>query len=235
MTDEAVELHELFNPKSIEDRWVFLLSETVSDLAIAESVFKDALHGEHSHPAHRFYLQRQLSARIVEADRVVLAIRGNRKVEEFIERIGAKDEADWLVARFAKRNSGESEIDATLREGRHRTVHHAKLNSPELMATLELARDEAVRIERDNGKGREIIEFPESVLTRYIFAGEGGKLDERLLKERATLIEEVLDHFAKLWQIAWPALVRAKGVDPAHLYRIVGNEAPPDQEQGEVN
>lgn len=226
MTGEAVELRELIDPSSVVDRWVFLLSETVSDLAIAESVFKDALHGDDSHPAHRFYLQRQLSARIVEADRVVLAIPGNRKVTEFLERIGATDEADWLVARFAKGESGESVIDATLREGRHRTVHHAKLNSPELEATLELAQDEEVWIERHNEKGREVIEFPESVLTRYIFAGKDGKLDTDLLKERAALIEEVLDHFAKLWQIAWPALVRAKGVDPARLYRIVGDDKP---------
>jgi hypothetical protein len=226
VTDEAVELRELIDPSRMEDRWVFLLSETVSDLAIAESVFKDALHGDDSHPAHRFYLQRQLLARIVEADRVVLAIPGNRKVEEYVKRIGAKAEADWLVARFSKGASGESVIDTALRAARHRTVHHAKLNSPELEATLELAGDEVVQIERHDGKSREVIEFPESVLTRYIFAGQDGQLDTRLLKEWAGLTEEVLDHFAKLWQIVWPALVRAKGVDPARLYRIVGDDKP---------
>jgi hypothetical protein len=61
-----------------------------------------------------------------------------------------------------------------LRDQRHRTVHHAKLNGADLTATLSLASDEAVWIERDEQRGREIIEFPESVLTRFIFAGSDG-------------------------------------------------------------
>lgn len=224
MSDEPVELQDLFDPENIEDRWVFMLAGVVGDLATIESVFKTALHGDDSHPAHRFYLQRQVGARIVEAGRVVLAIRGNPQIEAFIERIGAKEDADWLISRFAKGDKEDSVIDATLRDGRHRTVHHAKLNSVELKATLELARDEAVWIERHDGKGREIIEFPEAVLTRYIFAGKDGQLDEALLKKRAALIEEVLGHFAALWQIVWPAQVQRKGVNPTGLYRIVKGE-----------
>lgn len=115
-------------------------------------------------------------------------------------------------------------IDETLREGRHRTVHHAKLNSPELRATLALAHDEAVIIERHQGKGREIIEFPESVLTRYMFAGEDGDFDKPLMVKAIDLMEEVLRHFAALWQIVWPAQVQRKGVNPVRLYRIVGEE-----------
>lgn len=221
MSGAPIELRDLFDPESIEDRWVFMLAGVVADLATIESTFKTALHGDDSHPAHRFYLQRQFAARIVEADRVVLAIRGNSKVEAFIERIEAKDEADWLIARFAKGDEDESTIDATLRDGRHRTVHHAKLNSAELKRTLELARDEEVWIERHEGKERAIIEFPESVLTRYILAGKDGRLNEALLKDRAMLIEEVLKHFFDLWQIVWPAQVRQRGVDPSQLYRIV--------------
>jgi hypothetical protein len=221
MSTEPIELHELFDPESIEDRWVFMLAEVVADLGTIESIFKTALHGDDSHPAHRFYLQRQLAARIVEADRVVLAIRGNPTVEAFIKRIEAEDEASWLVARFTKGDKEESAINATLRDGRHRTVHHAKLNSTELKETLELARDEAVWIERHDGKERAIIEFPEVVLTRYIFAGKDCRLDEALLKDRAVLIEEVLNHFVALWQIVWPAQVQRKGVDPARLYRII--------------
>jgi hypothetical protein len=224
MNGEPIELHELFDPGNIEDRWVFMLAGVVTDLATIESIFKTALHGNDSHPAHRFYLQRQLTARIVEADRVVLAIRGNPQVEAFIERIGAKNEADWLIGRFAKNGEGESVIDATLRASRHRTVHHAKLNSTELKATLELAHDEPAWIERHGGKGRAIIEFPETVLTRSIFAGNDGRLNEALLKDRAMLIEEVLKHFFALWQIVWPAQVRRKGVDPARLYRIVNGD-----------
>ena len=221
MTGEPVELRELFDPARTEDRWVFMLSGVIADLATIEGIFKTALHGPDSHPAHRFYLQRQLAARIVEADRVVLAIRGNPEVETFIEGLGAKTDADWLVERYAKVDSDDSVIDSTLREGRHRTVHHAKLNSPELRTTLEMAQDEEVWIERHDGKGREIIEFPETVLTRSIFAGEDGGLDEGLLVKRAALIEEVLKHFAALWQTVWPAHVRGKGVDPARFYRIV--------------
>ena len=224
MTDKPVELRELINPARTEDRWVFMLSGVIADLATIEGIFKTALHGPDSHPAHRFYLQRQLAARIVEANRVVLAIPGNPKVEAFIERIGAKTEADWLIERYAKGARDESVIDATLREGRHRTVHHAKLNSPELRTTLELAQDEEVWIERHDGKEREIIEFPETVLTRSIFAGEDGALDESLLVERAELIDEVLKHFAALWQTIWPAQVREKGIEPTRFYRIVSEE-----------
>jgi hypothetical protein len=224
MTDEPIELRELVDPARTEDRWVFMLSGVIADLATIEGIFKTALHGPDSHPAHRFYLQRQLAARIVEANRVVLAIPGNPKVEAFIERIGGKTEADWLIERYAKGESDESVIDSTLRDGRHRTVHHAKLNSPELRTTLELAQDEEVWIERHDGTEREIIEFPETVLTRSIFAGEDGELDEGLLVKRATLIEEVLKHFAALWQTVWPAHVRDKGVDPARFYRIVTDE-----------
>lgn len=224
MPDNPVELRELFDPGNKVDRWVFMLAGVVSDLATVESIFKTALFGEDSNPAHRFYLQRQLGARIVEADRVVLAIRGNREVEEFVERVGAKTEADWLIARFAKVESDESMIDETLRDGRHRTVHHAKLNSVELRATLSLAHDEAVIVERDHEKGREIIEFPESVLNRYIFAGADGNLDEVLLRERAALMDEVLKHFTALWLTIWPAHVSRKGIDPVRLFRIVGSD-----------
>jgi hypothetical protein len=71
---EEVELRELFDLDDIVDRWVFMLAGVVADLATMESVFKKALHSDDAPPAHRFYLQRQLGARIVEADRVVLAI-----------------------------------------------------------------------------------------------------------------------------------------------------------------
>jgi hypothetical protein len=224
MTDEPIELHELFDPENIEDRWVFMLAAVVADLATMESTFKTALRGNGSHPAHRFYLQRQLGARIVEADRVVLAIAGNREIKTFIDRIGAGAEADWLIARYAKGETEESEIDRALRSGRHRAVHHAKLNGEELKATLEIARDEAVVVERDETKRREIFEFPEAVLTRYVFAGEDGRADLKVLREQAALSEEVLKHFAALWLIVWPAHVRGKGIDRARLYRIVSDE-----------
>jgi hypothetical protein len=93
-----------------------------------------------------------------------------------------------------------------------------------LKATLELAHDEAIVVERHEDKKREIIDFPETVLTRYIFAGKEGRLDMALLKQRAALIEEVLKHFAALWLIVWPAQVRRRNVDPARLYRIVEGE-----------
>lgn len=222
MPEEPVKLHELFDPDDIEDRWVFMLGAVIADLGTMETTFKTALHGEGSHPAHRFYLQRQLSARIVEADRVVLAISGNREIETFVNQIGAKAEADWLIARYAKGEAEESEIDRALRSGRHRAVHHAKLNSEDLKATLRLAHDEAVVVERDETKQREIFEFPEAVLIRYVFGGEDGKADLKVLRERATLSEEVLKHFAALWLIVWPAHVRGKGVDPSRIYRIAG-------------
>jgi hypothetical protein len=224
VSEEPIELHELFDPDEIEDRWVFMLAAVVADLGTMETTFKTALHGEGSHPAHRFYLQRQLSARIVEADRVVLAIPGNREIGTFIDRIGARAEADWLIARYAKGEADESEIDRALRSGRHRAVHHAKLNGEELKATLELARDEAVVVERDEARQREIFEFPEAVLTRSVFAGEDGNLDEKVMRERATLSDDVLRHFGALWLIVWPAHVRSKGVDPSRLYRIVTDE-----------
>jgi hypothetical protein len=221
---DPVELHELFDADNKVDRWVFMLAAVMADLAPMESTFKTAVHGDDSHPAHRFFLQRQLAARIFEANRVVLAIRGNREVAKFVRQVGARDEADWLIERFAKSDADQSVIDEILREPRHRTVHHAKLNSAELRATLTLTHDEAVIIERHEGKGREIIEFPESVLTRYMFAGEDGDFDKQLMVKAIDLMEEVLRHFVALWQIVWPAQVRHKGVDPARLYRIVTDE-----------
>jgi hypothetical protein len=222
---EPVPLRDLFDPEDITDRWVFMLAGVVADLATIESTFRTALHGDDSHPAHRFYLERQLGARIVEANRVVLAVRGNQKITAYLESIGAKVEADWLIAKFAKGDSDESEIDATLRDARNRTVHHAKLNSRELKETLELGQDEAIVIERDDEKGREIIEFPEAVLTRYILAGDDGTLDEEVMRKRVALIREVLKHLSALWLIVWPAHVRRKGVDPVRLHRIVGGAA----------
>jgi hypothetical protein len=97
----------------------------------------------------------------------------------------------------------------------------------ELRATLELAHDEAVIIERHEGKGREIIEFPESVLTRYIFAGEDGDFDKAKVLKAIELMEEVLQHFRALWLIIWPEQVRSKGIDPARLHRIVPPDPPP--------
>lgn len=224
MPENPVELREMFDPDNRVDRWVFMLAAVIADLAPMESTFKTAVHGDDSHPAHRFYLQRQLAARIVEADRVVLAIRGNPEVERFIKRIGGKEQADWLIARYAKGDSDESTIDKALRAGRNRTVHHARLNSAELRATLALAHDEAVIVERHEGKGREVIEFPESVLTRYVFAGENGDLDMQVMTAAIDLMEGVLRHFKDLWLIVWPAQVKAKGIDPTRLHRIVGDE-----------
>jgi hypothetical protein len=198
-----------------------MLGAVIADLGTMETTFKTALHGEGSHPAHRFYLQRQLSARIVEADRVVLAISGNREIETFVDRIGAKAEADWLIARYTKGEAEESEIDRALRSGHHRAVHHAKLNGEDLKATLRLAHDEAVVVERDDQAAGDL-RVPEAVLTRYVFGGEDGKADLNVLRERATLSEEVLKHFAALWLIVWPAHVRGKGVDPSRIYRIAG-------------
>lgn len=229
MPDNPVELHELFDADNKIDRWMFMLAAVMADLAPMESTFKNAVHGDDSHPAHRFYLQRQLAARIFEANRVVLAIRGNREIEKFVQRVGAKEKADWLIARYAKGDSDESVIDEILREGRHRTVHHARLNSDELRATLAVAHDEAMIIERHEGKGRSIIEFPETVLTRYIFAGEDGDFDERLMRKAIDLMEEVLRHFAALWSIVWPEQVRRKGIDPARLHRIVGGDEDGDE------
>jgi hypothetical protein len=224
VSERPVELHELFDPDDTRDRWVFMLAAVVADLATMETTFKSALHGEGSHPAHRFYLQRQLSARIVEADRVVLAIPSNQPIEKFINRIRARSEADWLIARYTKGETDESEIDRALRSGRHRAVHHARLNGEDLRATLELTRDEAVVVERDEAQRREIFEFPEAVLTRFVFAGEDGNLDEKVMRERAALCDEVLKHFGALWLIVWPAHVRGKGVDPRRLYRIARDE-----------
>ena len=79
MPENPVELSDLFDPDSKVDRWVFMLAAVMADLAAMESTFKAAVHGEDSHPAHRFYRQRQLSARIFEASRVVLAIRATGK------------------------------------------------------------------------------------------------------------------------------------------------------------
>jgi hypothetical protein len=93
-----VELCELFDPSDIVDRWVFMLAGVVADLATMESVFKAALHGDDAPPAHRYYLQRQLGTRIVEADRVVLAIPGNPAIQRFVKAVGADEEAEWLVS-----------------------------------------------------------------------------------------------------------------------------------------
>src|SRR4051794_11860062 len=82
MTAAPLRVRELFDPDDVVAQWVFALSATVTDLATAESVFRDAL--ENSTAVRTGYLYRQLIARLYEAERVVTAIDQQAPVRAFL-------------------------------------------------------------------------------------------------------------------------------------------------------
>ncbi len=228
MTDRDLELRELFDPDDLLDRWVFMLSATISDLAISEATFKDVLHDPSRQAAHRFYLQRQLAGRIIEAWWVVGVIRDNERIAEFVSNAGGDEAARWLLEKFARKAPEEkTEIEQVFREDREGAVHHPDVDSPGLRATLEAAADERTRIVRDNDAQRATIEFPEAAIARYMFGDPSGPAGTAALKRRAKLAEEAFARFKELWDAVFPAQVARKGVNPARLYHEIGSGPPP--------
>jgi hypothetical protein len=227
VTDRDLELGELFDPEDLLDRWVFMLSATISDLAISEATFKDVLHDPSSQAAHRFYLHRQLAARVIEAWRVVAAIRDSEEIAEFVSSAGGEAPAKWLLEKFARSAPGEkTEIEIVFREDREGAVHHPDVDSPELRATLEAAAQEHTRIVRDNDAQRTTIEFPEAAIARYMFGDPNSPAGTAALKRRAKLAEEAFARFKELWDVVLVAQVVRKGVNPARLYHEIGGMPP---------
>jgi hypothetical protein len=225
LTGRDLELRELFDPDDLLDRWVFMLSATISDLAISEVTFKDVLFDSSRQAAHRFYLQRQLAGRIIEAWRVVGAIRDNERIAEFVSNAGGDDAAKWLLEKFARKAPGEkTEIELVFRKDREGAVHHPDVNSLELRATLGAAAEERTRIVRDHDAQRATIEFPEAAIARYMFGDPSGPAGTAALKRRAELAEEAFARFKELWDAVFPAQVARKGVNPARLYHEIGSK-----------
>jgi hypothetical protein len=218
----AVELGELFDPDKQVDRWVFMLSATAADLATSERLFKNTLGDGKVPPPHRFYLQRQLMARMFEAWRVIDAYRKEAAIQAFVDQASATAEAVWLRDRFTRpEGEDESTIEKAFEITRHRTVHHAKVNSDELKATIRDAQDEATEILVYAGEKMAVIAFPESVLTRYIFGHPDDPKSKKVLAERAALIDGSLAHFADLWMKVRDAHLARKGVPLERLLRII--------------
>jgi hypothetical protein len=227
VTGRDLELRDLFDPDDFVDRWVFMLSATISDLAISEATFKDALHDPGCPPAHRFYLHRQLAGRVIEAWRVVGAIRDHEEIATFVNSAGGGDAAKWLLEKFARTAPGEkTEIERVFREDREGAVHHPDVNSDELKATLAAAARERTRIVRDHDTESATIEFPEAAIARYMFGDPNGPAGTAALRQRADLAQEAFAHFKELWDAAIAAQVARKGVDPARLYDEIGGNGP---------
>jgi hypothetical protein len=221
---EDLELRELFDPEDLIDRFVFLLAETVADLAHMDAIFHGTLE-DGNPPTYRFYMQRQVAARIVEAWRPIAAFRDMPVVREFVARAGGLEAAEWLRENLTRGpKGGETRIEKTFRADRHRTIHFAKIMDKALTETLTKAADEVVKIAVYRGgdkPGSEIIEFPEAAINRAIFGDpDQPEVFERRLRERATLIQEAHSNFVSLWQAILPAQVERKGIDPKRVYEF---------------
>lgn len=227
VTGRDLELRDLFDPDDFVDRWVFMLSATISDLAISEATFKDALHDPSCPLAHRFYLHRQLAGRVIEAWRVVGAIRDHEEIATFVNSAGGGDAAKWLLEKFARTAPGEkTEIERVFRDDREGAVHHPDVNSDELKATLAAAARERTRIVRDHDTESATIEFPEAAIARYMFGDPNGPAGTAALRQRADLAQEAFVRFKELWNAAIAAQVARKGVNPARLYDEIGGNGP---------
>lgn len=223
VTGRDLELCELFDPDDFLDRWVFMLSATISDLAIMEATFKDALHDPSGFPAHRFYLHRQLAGRIIEAWPVIGAIRDHEEISAFVKDAGGGEAADWLLGKFARANpSQETEIEQVFKEDRHGAVHHPGINDAKLKATLAAAARERTRIVRNHDTERASIEFPEAAIARYMFGDPHGPAGTAALRQRGDLGQEAFARFKELWDAVIAAQVARKGINPARLYDEVG-------------
>src|SRR3954453_10194814 len=110
MSNEPVELHELFHANDRIDRFVFLLYESVADVGTMESRMKGNLYAEGSSIAQTLYLQRHLSARVEDSWRVVAAIRDHKDVNEFVTEAGALGEANWLLSKLTKPPGGGKDV-----------------------------------------------------------------------------------------------------------------------------
>lgn len=219
MTGRDLELCELFDPDDFLDRWVFMLSATVSDLAIMEAKFKDALHDPSDFAAHRFYLHRQLAGRIIEAWTVIGAIRDHEEISVFAKEAGGGGAADWLLEKFARASPDqETEIEQVFKEDRHGAVHHPDVDSAQLKATLTAAAQERTRIVKNLKTGRASIEFPEAAIARYMFGDPNSPAGTAALRKRADLGQETFTHFKKLWDAVIAAQLARKCIDPARLF-----------------
>jgi hypothetical protein len=111
-----------------------MLSATISDLAISEATFKDALHDPGCPLAHRFHLHRQLAGRVIEAWRVVGAIRDHEEIATFVNSAGG-----------AMRRSGCWKSSRGRRDLRDRAVGHR--------------RSVAQLVQRDTGASAKLVEI----------------------------------------------------------------------------
>jgi hypothetical protein len=223
LTGRDLAIRDLFDPDDMVDRWVFMLSATVADLATIESAFRDALDGESAPMAHTLYMHRQLGVRMVEAWRVVGEIRDHPEIEQFVEVAGAKASADWLRERFTRTSNEQSEVERVFRHDRDRAVHHAWVNSSELRDTLNVAGKQTARIVRDHARQSATIEFPEVSISRYMFGDPGKPAGKSALLERAELAQDSFAHFKELWEAALAAQGARRGVDLSRLYHEVGD------------
>jgi hypothetical protein len=219
MPDDLLAIRDLFDPDDVIDRWVFMLAGTVADIGTMQSTLEGVASDETSPIPHRFYLQRQLAARLVEAWRVVGAIHATPLVEDFVESAGAKEPADWLRERFTRLpGESESEIERVFREFRHRAVHHAELESQELKDTIAVAADVSAAIEGYRGTGRAVVAFPEMALARYMFGDLESEESLQAIEAQKALVAGAIAHFASLWLTIIRAQASRKGFDVLRLW-----------------
>jgi len=220
MRMEPLRIRDLFDPESVISQWVFALSTAVTDLATAESVFQDALHGD-GPAAHTGYHYRQLIARLYEAERVVVAIDSHDEVRDFIaQQPPAEPAVEFLRGAYLPIDS--SKVRETFGYARHRTVHHAHVGSAELRDSLADAHDQLARILVDTQRERLYYEWPEAVVS-HVLTREDITTDEGLAAyaARVRFAQDIVAHFGNLLTAVMHPYAERVGVDIDRLYHDV--------------
>lgn len=216
MAAAELTIGELFPPDDVVGQWVFSLTATAADLAHVESALLTTMDG--NDVSARFYFHRSLLARLYEARRVVVVIDTLPEIAEFLARVeGTVEYVEFLRSQYLP--ADESVVDGLYGASRHRTVHHSFVGSPELRETLAEADDEAARLIVDEGRGRIIMEYPESVITRYLNPdlNDPDKREEAL-EQHVKLGEQIRHSFAKLIYPMTGAYLARRSIDPQRLY-----------------
>ncbi len=217
---DELELRQVFDPESRVDRFVFLLFETLADLGTMESRMKGNLFGEGTSVAQTLYLQRHLAARVEDSWRVVAAIRDHEEIRQFVADAGATREAEWLLAKLTKAPGSEAKtpVQELFQADRQRTVHLATVDSAALRETLEAAADEVVQIGVYDGGRKKIVEFPEAAISRAIFGDPNQPQGKMALRERAEMIEQILQKFRTLGEKCLNLHLARRGINLKRLY-----------------
>ena len=161
--------------------------------------------------------------RLVEAWKIVGAVRDRPEIAAFVHEAGAKEPADWLREHFAPEGGApDSEVERVFREDRNWAVHGPTVGSPELQGVIAAAQGEAARIVEYPDKRRAVIEFPELALARATFGEPMTKEFTRAVASRADLAQDAFLRFKALLDAALSLQCRKRGVDTIALTQVVG-------------